>query len=143
MIDTLELTGGGQASFDNLTIITEDMIGQGDWDGDGTVEAGIGTGEDQEAGVVVLDSAFTANGFDSVTMMFVYEEEIVPPKDSGIFEDDPSGAARVSRAFLIEEAFLPDVQISVDIQGIDGDGDLTQVETIDFAIDGDGDGFFL
>jgi hypothetical protein len=90
-----------------------------------------------EAGVIVLS---TLDEFDAVTMPFVYEEE--SPNNSGIFIDDPSGAARVKKAFLIEEAFLPDVQISLDIQGVDGDGDLTQVETIDFAIDGDGDMLF-
>jgi hypothetical protein len=41
---------------------------------------------------------------------------------------------------VIEQVPIPDLTLAFDVQGFDGDDDMTQIETFNVFIDGDGDG---
>jgi len=54
------------------------------------------------------------------------------------FEDNDS--TRVKDIVIIEQAEVPDVQLAFDVQGTDGDGDMTGMESFTVGIDGDDSG---
>ena len=78
---------------------------------------------------------FIDGEFDDSLFKMTYPRDLDPIDFAAPFEND---SVRVKDVSLIEVSDVPDVTLAFDVQGYDGDGDATQVESFDVFISEDG-----
>ncbi|MES0826092.1 hypothetical protein [Ruegeria sp. SCP11] len=127
---TIDLTKGGQAATDNFTIITSAIdssaFGQAmDWDDDGVTRADDAS--EVEAGLIVLD---TLTAFNTVYYNFVFPDD-----------EDRNHGVRIKEVNILEQSFLSDLQLTMDVTGTDGDDDEVE-QSFSIFVDGNNDGVF-
>ena len=103
----------------------------------------LGTYEPQSNEIVV----YVDGAFDTALFKATYPDDDVD-LTSGTTIDDTSApfendSIRIKDVLLIEQGMVPDVELAFTIQGTDGDGDTTGMESFTVGIDGDGGGISI
>ena len=139
---TFEIEGIG-----NISEVTAQWLAFDDLDNDGVLDPGetFITGDDTvalpsgnnsvEYTIQELDGSGDPIQFDTVYVRF-----ITPDGEASDDPQDWNDGVRILNFNSIEPLPVPDIQLAFEVQGTDGDGDVTGTESFTVGIDGNNDG---